>query len=120
MSELRLGDVIDDHCTRCRMLTNHSVVAIVDGIAAKVECRTCYSTHKYRHGKGGTKKKPSKKAELFEPLMVPVQGLPEAIGSVRGFWLNPTTRILLVVVLSNLGSVVGTFVSGSWIAARLF
>ena len=55
MSELRLGDVIDDHCTRCRMLTNHSVVAIVDSVPAKVECRTCYHTHKYRHGKGGAK-----------------------------------------------------------------
>lgn len=69
MSELRLGDVIDDHCTRCRMLTNHSVVAIVDGVAAKVECRTCYHTHKFRHGKGGVKKKPSKKAELFEAVL---------------------------------------------------
>jgi len=49
-----------------------------------------------------------------------LEGLPEAIGSVRGFWLNPTTRILLVVALANLGSVAGTFISGSWIAARLF
>ena len=55
-----------------------------------------------------------------KPTVEDLEGLPEAIGSVRGFWLNPTTRILLVVVLANLGSVVGTFVSGSWIAARLF
>jgi len=27
---------------------------------------------------------------------------------------------LLVVALSNLGSAVGTFISGGWIAARLF
>ena len=77
MSELRLGDVIDDHCTRCRMLTNHSVVAIVDGVAAKVECRTCYNTHKYRHGKGGTKKKPSKKAELFEAVLGAMSAVPK-------------------------------------------
>ena len=55
-----------------------------------------------------------------KPTVEDLEGLPEAIGSVKGFWLNPTTRILLVVVLANLGSVVGTFVSGSWIAARLF
>ncbi len=55
-----------------------------------------------------------------KPTVEDLEGLPEAIGSVRGFWLNPTTRVLLVVVLSNLGSVLGTFVSGSWIAARLF
>ncbi len=55
-----------------------------------------------------------------KPTVEDLEGLPEAIGSVKGFWLNPTTRILLVVVLSNLGSVLGTFVSGSWIAARVF
>ena len=55
-----------------------------------------------------------------KPTVEDLEGLPEAIGSVRGFWLNPTSRVLLVVVLSNLGSVLGTFVSGSWIAARLF
>ncbi len=55
-----------------------------------------------------------------KPTVEDLEGLPEAIGSVKGFWLNPTTRILLVVIFANLGSVVGTFVSGSWIAARLF
>ncbi len=54
-----------------------------------------------------------------KPAVKDLEDLPDAIGSLRGFWGNPVTRILLVVVLSNLGSVVGTFVSGSWIAARL-
>lgn len=74
MSELRLGDLIDDHCTKCRLLTNHSVVSIVDGVAAKVECRTCYTTHNYRHGKGGTKKKPSEKATLFDEVLSKITG----------------------------------------------
>ena len=69
MSELRLGDVIDDYCTKCKMLSNHSVVSIVDGTPAKVECRTCYQTHNYRHGKVGKKKKASKKAELFDAVL---------------------------------------------------
>ncbi len=54
-----------------------------------------------------------------KPAVKDLEDLPDAIGSLRGFWGNPVTRILLVVVFSNLGSVVGTFVSGSWIAARL-
>ncbi len=74
MSKLRLGDMIDDHCSKCRMLTNHSVVSIVDGSAAKVECRTCYHTHNYRHGKGGAKKKPSKKAALFDEVLAKITG----------------------------------------------
>lgn len=49
----------------------------------------------------------------------------EAMGEVltafpRGLWRNPVSRILLVVVFSNLGSTLGTFIGGSWIAARSF
>lgn len=74
MSELRLGDMIDDHCSKCRMVTNHSVVSIVDGSPAKVECRICYYTHNYRRGKGGAKKKPSKKAALFDEVLAKITG----------------------------------------------
>jgi len=44
--------------------------------------------------------------------------LPEAIGTIKGFWTNPVTRILLVVALANVGSMVGTYIAGVWIAAR--
>jgi pheromone shutdown-related protein TraB len=57
-------------------------------------------------------------ALLRKPTVKDLEDLPEAITSVRGFWMNPVSRILLVVVLSNLGSTLGTFISGSWIAAR--
>jgi hypothetical protein len=74
MSEIRLGDIIDDYCSRCRLLTNHSIMAIVNGEPAKVTCRTCYNEHNYRHGKGGTKKKVSKKAELFDAVLSKITG----------------------------------------------
>ncbi len=74
MSELRLGDLIDDYCSKCRMLTNHSVVSIVDGVAAKVECRTCYHKHNYRHEKSGAKKKVSEKAALFDEVLSKITG----------------------------------------------
>jgi len=48
MSETRLGDIIDDYCSRCRLLTNHSVMALVNGEPAKVTCRTCYNEHNFR------------------------------------------------------------------------
>ena len=35
--EARLGDVIDDFCVKCRRLTNHSVVSLLNGAAAKVK-----------------------------------------------------------------------------------
>ncbi|MFZ0430289.1 MAG: TraB/GumN family protein [Acidobacteriota bacterium] len=59
-------------------------------------------------------------AIVKKPTVQDLEDLPEAINSVRGFWANPVSRILLVVVFSNLGSMLGTFLAGSWIAARLF
>jgi pheromone shutdown-related protein TraB len=57
-------------------------------------------------------------AVLKKPTVEDLENLPDAISSVKGFWLNPVSRILLVVVLSNLGSTLGTFIGGSWIAGR--
>jgi len=57
MPELRLGDVIDDFCVKCRRLTNHSIVSLVNGAAAKVRCRTCYSDHDYRNEQAPPTKK---------------------------------------------------------------
>ncbi len=63
MGEQRLGDIIDDHCVKCRRITNHSIVSIVNGEAAKVRCRTCYHDHDYRHEQPPPSKKELKKAE---------------------------------------------------------
>jgi hypothetical protein len=63
MDEHRLGDVIDDHCVKCRRITNHSIVSLVNGKAAKVRCRTCYHDHDYRHEQAPPSKKDLKKAE---------------------------------------------------------
>lgn len=63
IGEQRLGDVIDDHCVKCRRITNHSIVSLVDGQAAKVRCRTCYHDHDYRHEQAPPSKKELKKAE---------------------------------------------------------
>lgn len=45
------------------------------------------------------------------PKVKDFETLPEDILSVRGFWRNKVTRILLVVVFTNIGSSVGTFVA---------
>jgi hypothetical protein len=63
MDEMRLGDVIDDHCIKCRRITNHSIVSLLNGQAAKVRCRTCYHDHDYRHEQAPPSKKELKKAE---------------------------------------------------------
>lgn len=69
MDQIRLGDIIDDYCVKCRRLTNHAIVSIVEGAAAKVRCRTCYHDHDYRHEQPPPSKKDLKKAELFNQVL---------------------------------------------------
>lgn len=59
-------------------------------------------------------------AWIKKPTVSDLEDLPTAIASVKGFWGNAVTRVLLVVVLANLGSTLGTFIGGGWIAARVF
>ncbi len=54
-----------------------------------------------------------------KPKVKDFESLPEDILSVRGFWHNKITRILLVVVFTNLGSSLGTFVAIPIIAKLL-
>lgn len=46
-----------------------------------------------------------------KPKVRDFEQLPEDIISIKGFWKNKITRILLVVVFTNLGSSLGTFVA---------
>jgi hypothetical protein len=67
----RLGDVIDDHCSRCRLLMNHGVVGIVEGEIRKVRCLTCHYEHPYRHGRAGGSRDRKKREmkRLFEEVL---------------------------------------------------
>jgi hypothetical protein len=60
---LRLGDVIDDYCPRCRLLLNHDVASIAEGRDAKVTCRTCHNTHDYRDGQLPVRRKTKQEQE---------------------------------------------------------
>jgi hypothetical protein len=68
MPELRLGDIIDDYCVKCRRITNHAIVSMLNGEPAKVRCRTCYNDHDYRHEEIPPKKDPKKEA-LFKEVL---------------------------------------------------
>ena len=48
---MRLGDDIDDYCSRCKLSTTHAVVSMVGEEVQKVRCRTCNHEHKYRKNK---------------------------------------------------------------------
>ena len=58
-------------------------------------------------------------AYFRRPNVADFESLSEDVQSVKGFWSNKVTRILLVVVFSNLGSSLGTFIGGADVV-RLF
>ena len=77
MPDFRLGDIIDDFCSRCRLLTNHAIVSLVNNEPAKVHCRSCFFEHSYQHEQGVEKKKASaRKAKLFNEVLSSITGSP--------------------------------------------
>jgi hypothetical protein len=82
MVALRLGDDVDDYCIKCKRVTNHSILSLVDGDPAKVRCRTCYNEGPFRNCEVPPSKKDLKKAALFNEVLGSVtattQSLPEA------------------------------------------
>ncbi len=63
---MRLGDYIDDYCSRCKLSTDHAIVSMVGEEVKKVRCRTCSYEHNYRYNKGG---KQMTKKEAFDKLL---------------------------------------------------
>ncbi|MGK0289988.1 MAG: pheromone shutdown-related protein TraB [bacterium] len=51
-------------------------------------------------------------AWVRKPTVADFESLSTDVTTFRGFWRNEVTRILLVVVFSNLGSTVGTIIGG--------
>jgi len=74
MHEFRLGDEIDDFCIKCKRLTNHAIVSLLNAQAAKVRCRTCYHDHDFRNGEPMPSKKDLLKLKQNEEALA--AGLP--------------------------------------------
>ena len=76
---MRLGDTIDDHCSRCKRSMDHDIVAMVSEEVKRVRCRTCNSEHNYRGNRSGRKEMTA--AEAFNRVLASVtsaQGQPQA------------------------------------------
>ncbi|WP_217587687.1 TraB/GumN family protein [Lentibacillus saliphilus] len=48
-----------------------------------------------------------------KPVVADFENLSDDVHTVKGFWNNRVTRILLIVVLANIGSSLGTFIGGA-------
>ncbi len=71
---LRLGDDVDDYCVKCKRVTNHSIISLVEGNPAKVRCRTCYAEQQFRNCEIPPSKKDLKKAQLFNQVLGTMPG----------------------------------------------
>jgi len=54
-----------------------------------------------------------------KPSVADCERLPEDVQSMRGFWRNPVTRILLIAVASGLGTAGGFWLGVYWVAKLL-
>ncbi|HEV8119480.1 MAG TPA: hypothetical protein VGQ67_00610 [Candidatus Polarisedimenticolia bacterium] len=70
---VRLGDVIDDYCTRCRLIMNHGVVGMVGEEVVKVRCNTCQTEHPYKHARL-PKKRRGETDRLFAEVLRGISG----------------------------------------------
>jgi len=48
VKKIEAGSDVDSRCLKCKDVTNHTVIAMVDGKIAKVVCNVCGSRHKHR------------------------------------------------------------------------
>lgn len=55
MPPLLPGQRIEARCTRCKDITGHIIVIMLEGKVAKVECCACHSIHKYYPPEGTVK-----------------------------------------------------------------
>jgi len=65
---VRLGDVIDDYCPKCRLIMNHGVAGMVGDEVRKVRCNTCISEHLYKHGQL-PKRRRNETSRLFDEVL---------------------------------------------------
>jgi hypothetical protein len=53
--QLKTGGEVDSWCTKCKLVLNHRIIAMVGGTPVRVECSTCGSHHNFRPRAPGEK-----------------------------------------------------------------
>ena len=52
---LKAGGEVDSWCTKCKLVLNHRIIAMVSSTPVRVECSTCNSHHNFRARAPGEK-----------------------------------------------------------------
>jgi len=83
------GDYIDSRCTRCRVVTNHTIVAMVGDTVVRVQCNTCGGAHNYHAPKAAKAERAPRAATAAAPKTPrePRPAKPKAQDLEREQWL---------------------------------
>ncbi|MCA1664255.1 MAG: hypothetical protein LC659_08305 [Myxococcales bacterium] len=105
--ELKVGGELDAWCTSCRLMKWHTIVALVGGKPAKVECQGCHKQHQFRAQPPGAGEKPEKAPRAkratrtatpalpavdFETLLAGREGEAKAYSPNDSYALNDAVR----------------------------
>ena len=71
---LRLGDIVDDYCSRERRVTNHAIVAMVEEDVKQTRCTTCDAEHAYKGGQAPKRRRKDGTSALYREVLA---GMPE-------------------------------------------
>jgi len=71
---LRLGDIVDDYCTRERRVTNHVIVVLTEDVIRQTRCTTCDNEHAYRAAKEPRLRKKPGAETLYDQVLSNVAG----------------------------------------------
>ena len=63
--QFKVGGEVDVVCTKCKLTLAHTILALVDGVPAKVRCNTCKSEHVYRDP--NRKRSPARRSRASRP-----------------------------------------------------
>ncbi|MDH4065227.1 MAG: hypothetical protein OEW19_12570 [Acidobacteriota bacterium] len=67
--QYRPGDVLDDYCPRERRITDHAVVAMVEGEIQRTRCVVCEAEHEFKNARLPAQRKKGGTATLFTQVL---------------------------------------------------
>ncbi len=105
LEKMTAGDNIASYCTKCKLVLDHSIIAMDGETIAKVKCRTCGSAHKYRSAADIKTPRASRKKEVAVKTAEALweSCLNEAKGKERMYDMTGKYRIGDIVVHTTFG-----------------
>ncbi len=67
--QYRPGDVLDDYCPRERRITDHAIVAMVEGEIQRTRCVVCEAEHEFKNARVPAPRRKAGTTALFTQVL---------------------------------------------------